>query len=845
MVIIFYKHNTPNGVHKGVSLNLLRFLDLGVVTTHLRRTLNIKKFLTTTLLTIIIIAQTSVAQRIYNPINGHLYEKFDTSMTWDDAKAYCESLGGYLATVTSQEENDWIMDNLHPYESAYGYYFGAADVEEEGVWKWVTGEAWDYTNWAPGEPNGGIGENVIQWLSSGLWNDIYGSGARGFVCEYEPSGEIFVSPDGSDEDGDGSAENPYRTIQWGIEKSPRGGIVHVLSGTYTENITLVSDLTVLGSGADQTIITAADGNVVSATNVIDVILAGFTIDGQGTASNGILCNGVTTVMNINDNIITGATKGIQCSDTASPTIWSNTIHQNIEDGVYCDGSANADIKNNTIEQNGRDGIWCDGSAHATIENNTISQNSEDGVECGGSTNVTIDDNNVESNNKHGIHSNGTSEIIASHNIIRYNQSTGVSCGSDSTAQISYNCIMSNDGRGIECVHNANAVISNNLIDRNGKAGIECRENGSPIIRRNTISYNNWHGVLLLHSANPIIGGSLVDANYVVDNEGGVKNHTDNTINATYNYWGTTNENEIAAMMRNEGDGSIDFIPFISTLDKIVGDASGDGTVSTYDAALILQFVVGLIDRFPVSMSESPQDSAPRDYELRLPNLAAKPGERIHAPIAISNAAGLNYGGVIVTYNPSVLKAIDVAALGLLSGSYWKANTRVGEVRFAFAIPIPMEQIPPNPPLKNGGGGDLLMIDFEVLPNTTGLESPLTFDTVEFPESQSIRTINGSVTILPETSMLLQNYPNPFNPETWIPFQLAQDAVVILKIYNQKGQLVRTLHLGARSAGMYTSKDKAAYWDGRDTAGEKVASGMYFYTLSAGDFSATRKLILMK
>ena len=307
------------------------------------------------------------------------------------------------------------------------------------------------------------------------------------------------------------------------------------------------------------------------------------------------------------------------------------------------------------------------------------------------------------------------------------------------------------------------------------------------------------------------------------------------------------------MMRNEGDGSIDFIPFISTLDKIAGDASGDGTISALDAAYILQFVVGLIDKFPVSMSESPQHSAPRDYELRSPNLAAKPGERIHAPIAISDAAGLNYGGVIVKYDPSVLKAIEVAALGMLSGSYWKANVTAGEVRFAFATPLPMEHIPPNPNLKNGGGGDLLMIDFEVLPNTTGLESPLIFDTVEFPESQSIKTINGSVTILPEKSMLLQNYPNPFNPETWIPFQLAQDAVVTLRIYNQKGQLVRTLNLGAKPAGMYISKDRTAYWDGRDTAGEKVASGVYFYTLhvehpdedGAGDFSATRKLILMK
>jgi hypothetical protein len=99
--------------------------------------------------------------------------------------------------------------------------------------------------------------------------------------------------------------------------------------------------------------------------------------------------------------------------------------------------------------------------------------------------------------------------------------------------------------------------------------------------------------------------------------------------------------------------------------------------------------------------------------------------------------------------------------------------------------------------------------------------------------------------LPKQSVLLQNYPNPFNPETWIPYQLAQDANVVISIYNIGGQLVRILHLGDRSAGIYVQKGKAAYWDGRDNMGEKVASGVYFYTLWTGDFTATRKLVIMK
>ena len=98
-----------------------------------------------------------------------------------------------------------------------------------------------------------------------------------------------------------------------------------------------------------------------------------------------------------------------------------------------------------------------------------------------------------------------------------------------------------------------------------------------------------------------------------------------------------------------------------------------------------------------------------------------------------------------------------------------------------------------------------------------------------------------------TTKALQNYPNPFNPDTWIPYLLAVDApvTIYINIYNLKGQLIRTIALGHQKAGVYVTKDKAAYWDGRDEAGEKVGSGVYFYTLKAGKFVATRKMLIVK
>ena len=93
--------------------------------------------------------------------------------------------------------------------------------------------------------------------------------------------------------------------------------------------------------------------------------------------------------------------------------------------------------------------------------------------------------------------------------------------------------------------------------------------------------------------------------------------------------------------------------------------------------------------------------------------------------------------------------------------------------------------------------------------------------------------------------ILQNYPNPFNPETWFPYDLAEEAEVILKVYDVRGGLVRQLDIGLQKPGSYRSQEKAAYWDGRDQSGTKVASGIYFYTFSAGDFQRTRRMVILK
>ena len=99
--------------------------------------------------------------------------------------------------------------------------------------------------------------------------------------------------------------------------------------------------------------------------------------------------------------------------------------------------------------------------------------------------------------------------------------------------------------------------------------------------------------------------------------------------------------------------------------------------------------------------------------------------------------------------------------------------------------------------------------------------------------------------LPTSFALLQNFPNPFNPETWIPYQLKESSDVTIRIFDVRGQLIRTLDLGHKESDFYRSRNNAAYWDGRNEFGERVASGIYFYQLKAGSFSAIKRMLILK
>ena len=142
-------------------------------------------------------------------------------------------------------------------------------------------------------------------------------------------------------------------------------------------------------------------------------------------------------------------------------------------------------------------------------------------------------------------------------------------------------------------------------------------------------------------------------------------------------------------------------------------------------------------------------------------------------------------------------------------------------------------------------GDVLEI-FADSPNPLiGVKPVRHIVTVDDVKNSTIQLENLIAYEIPAETELLRNYPNPFNPETWIPYHLAEDANVSLTIYDVNGALVRDIDVGHQIAAKYDTRSKAIYWDGRNRFGEQVASGIYFYSLSAGDFSATRKMVILK
>jgi hypothetical protein len=255
------------------------------------------------------------------------------------------------------------------------------------------------------------------------------------------------------------------------------------------------------------------------------------------------------------------------------------------------------------------------------------------------------------------------------------------------------------------------------------------------------------------------------------------------------------------------------------------DGSGDG-VSAYDASMVLKYSIGLIDELSCEACAPIADMTPRNGRLRVNSLD---NQKLEVSIDLDNVSDVSAADIVMTYNPQVMTLTDVSRSSAVS-SWLSAHgeTGTGKLRISLAGAY-----------QPSADGSLVTVSFDMVSS----------DAIKQLDISEFRLNGGMLKLeienLPKSFALLQNYPNPFNPETWIPYQLSESADVSIMIYSLNGQMVRRLEIGNMMPGHYVDQSKAAYWDGANQYGEKVASGIYFYQLQAGRDASVRKMIIMK
>ena len=313
--------------------------------------------------------------------------------------------------------------------------------------------------------------------------------------------------------------------------------------------------------------------------------------------------------------------------------------------------------------------------------------------------------------------------------------------------------------------------------------------------------------------------------------------------------------EIKARLKNES--ATDFLNVVATLggaDPNVTPVNGTVTHATWPAGvarnnngLLVDIGSGASGSVAFTLDVTADNGGPWQFTYTLPIVAtpasfaqrtswardkvtgdgdgqAEPGERIEVRARLKNEGQVAGANVVVTLSTTDANVTVVAAT--VTHATWPAG--VARNNEGFVVDL------------GAGVGSTVAFTIDV---TADNAEPRQF-TFSLPVTVAPAP-TAVVSGLPAATDLLPNYPNPFNPETWIPFDLAEAGDVTITIYSAMGAPVRRLDLGLLSPGVYRSRHAAAYWDGRNDLGERVASGVYVYELRAGGFREMRRMLVQK
>ena len=275
---------------------------------------------------------------------------------------------------------------------------------------------------------------------------------------------------------------------------------------------------------------------------------------------------------------------------------------------------------------------------------------------------------------------------------------------------------------------------------------------------------------------------------------------------------------------------------IDTLGEVLqfyGDVSQNGELTSLDASYILQYVVGLIDQLPYNPSEDIATIG----DFNMDNIGAIPGMTIEIPIKVSNDENIHSFQGFLNYNPEAISLDTILPGNYFNSSMLFSNDLIlGKVYFGGSGVMP-----------NEGSDQIAIAVFSILENfnqytrisITDLKLNDN-DPIAMATDMTIHHILGIDGQVPLTFELHQNYPNPFNPVTTLSYDLPEESFVNIKIYDITGRIVKNIVRENKKAGYHYAR-----WNGNNNLGESVSAGMYIYTIQAGQFYSMKKMILLK
>jgi len=273
---------------------------------------------------------------------------------------------------------------------------------------------------------------------------------------------------------------------------------------------------------------------------------------------------------------------------------------------------------------------------------------------------------------------------------------------------------------------------------------------------------------------------------------------------------------------------------LDSLQMLIGDVSGDSSLSTLDATLILQYVVGLIDELPYTAGTQYMATG----DLNMDNQGIDPGMQIEIPIHISNGSNIYGFTGTINYDHTILNYDTLLLSDYLEGYLMAFNElSPGEIKIAASGN--------NPDGETGVFATMVFYVTDAFTDETSISiTDLTWNEGEMIELAAEMTIAYGLGIdgvtIPDVYALHQNYPNPFNPTTQIKYDLPEDAMVSITIYDIMGRSISSLVNSKQTAGY-----RSIQWNATNNFGESVSAGMYIYMIQAGEFRKVKKMVLLK